>query len=145
RDVPGLLGEELGGVQADDVLPGLDGNRAIAVGKVLDALIVDMRNGAGLVLNRRTRGGVRVRRRDQQRSHGAKKPYPPAPGSRNWPHPPQRRRATGYGPSPPTARPCATRHRGHRTTSIRPPKPAVVLGSGWTGECRSQVQSHRAS
>ena len=38
RDVPGLLREEVGGVEPDDVLPGLHGHRAVAVGQMLDAV-----------------------------------------------------------------------------------------------------------
>ncbi len=65
RDVPGLLREELGGVQPDDVLPGLHGHRAVAVAQMLDAVIVDMRNRVRLVLDR---SDTRRRRRSATRS-----------------------------------------------------------------------------
>src|SRR5581483_11154058 len=71
RDVPGHLREELRGVETDDVLSGLDVDRPVAVGQVLDALVVDVGNLARLVLDCRTSGGVRAGRGNQKRPRGA--------------------------------------------------------------------------
>ena len=135
RDVAGLPREEVRPVQPDDVLPRLN-LHFLAEGQMADAVVLDVRNRAGLVLDRRKRPrtgcGVRLRRCDRECPRCTQKPHQKVRITETGDALNERGCGTsGNKTSPLTARPCATGHVGTVPRPARNPQAANL------GRCRS--------